>query len=276
MPDPLFQTLLDDTASTSWAPSGAVRDRARQRARRQRFATVAAAIVIAAGIGVTAVVVTRTDAVGPQPAESTSATPSPTPATGLGTQTPSTSAPSGSNTSAGPPEPTALVNELFLQPSDVGSGYQVVSPDGGSGDWTFEFSAAAIRCQKSASYPNQLVRRDWLLTRGAPTDDDGVSQYVTRYRSGDAARYFTLVRSVVAGCNPGAGKSMTIVAQRFAGQDALLVEVNYGEGNTAKHILVRQGDLVTQIYAKQDRSRAASQDLGKKAAARLCGGTPVC
>jgi hypothetical protein len=275
MPDPLFQTLFDETASTTWAPTGEVREQARRRVRRRQFATVAAAVVVAAVIGASAYAVTRPSGTDPQPGTSTSATPSPTPATGLGTSTPSASAPSSPATST-PADPIALVNELFLQPSDVGSGYRVVSSEGGSGDWTFEFSAAAIRCQKSVSYPNQQARRDWLLIRGAPTDDDGVTQYVARYRPGDAARYFNLVRSVVAGCSPAAGMSMTIVAQRFAGQDALLVEVNYGAGNTARHILVRQGDLVTQIYAKKDRSQAESQNLGKKAATRLCGGTPVC
>jgi hypothetical protein len=99
---------------------------------------------------------------------------------------------------------------------------------------------------------------------------------VARYRPGDAARYLDQVRTRVNACKPGSGQSISIGAQRFAGQDALLIEVNYGEGFTTKHILVRQGDLLTEFFTKPELSRAAAQELGRKAAHRLCGGTPVC
>ena len=275
MPDPLFQKLIDDTSSTRWAPTEVVHDRARQRVRRQRFATVAAAVVAAGVIGGSAFAVTRPEAAGPQPGSSTSATSSPTPDAGLGTSTPSASAPTGSATSSPPTEPTAIVNALFLQPSDVGSGYRVVTGEGGSGDWTFEFSAAALSCPRSSAYPTALARVERTLAAGAPGSDIGVTQYVGRYRPGAADRYLDDIRARVAACKPGAGRSIKIGAQRFAGQDSLMIEVNF-DGVTYKNVLVRQGDLLTEFFTKPERSRADTVELAKKAAARVCGGTPVC
>jgi hypothetical protein len=91
-----------------------------------------------------------------------------------------------------------------------------------------------------------------MLRRGAPESEDFVSQYVARYRPGDAARYLDQVRARVSACEPGDGMSLRIGAKGFAGQDALLIEVNYGEGYTT------------------------AQELGRRAALRLCAGTPVC
>jgi hypothetical protein len=61
------------------------------------------------------------------------------------------------------------------------------------------------------------------------------------YRSGDAARYLDQVRGRVTTRSPDGGKGIKVASQRFAGQDALLIEVNYGNGFTARHVLVRQG-----------------------------------
>lgn len=80
----------------------------------------------------------------------------------------------------------------------------------------------------------------------------------------------------MSSCEPGRGRSIKIVAQRFVGQDTLLIQVDYGEGFTTKHVLVRQGDLLTEFWTKPERTGAAAQEIGRRAALRLCGGTPTC
>jgi hypothetical protein len=185
-------------------------------------------------------------------------------------------------TSAAPRSPspaadaTTIGNALFLQPSDVGPGYRVDSGQEASDDWTFEFSASALGCQASGVAQSPNTRRVRTLSRGTPQAEDALTQSVARYRSGDAARYLDRVRARVDACTPATGQSMKIGAQHFAGQDALLIEVNYGGGVTTKHVLVRQGDLLTEFFTKPERSSAAAQELGRKAAHRLCGATPAC
>jgi len=165
---------------------------------------------------------------------------------------------------------------MFLQPDDVGSGYRLVSDGQGSGDWTFEFTASVLGCQQSEVPPSDITRRDRTLSRGTPEAEDALTQYVARYRPGDAARYLDQVRARVNACKPENGKSIKVGAQRFAGQDALLIEVNYGDGSTTKHVLIRQGDLLSEFFTKPERSSAAAEELGRKAALRLCQGSPVC
>lgn len=265
MPDPLFQNLFDVTDTMTWAPTDVVRDRARRRVRRTRVAAVAAAVVTVGLVSGGVAVAQREPAVDRRP--------------GTGTSWPAVESPPWSSrppvpSTPGAPEGTAL----FLRPGDVGPGYREVVDSGeGSGDWTFEFSAQMLGCPVlESTRPRSIARQDRMLSRGTPQAEDLMSQYVARYRPGDTARYLDHVRARVGACEPGSGKSITIGAQGFAGQGALLIEVNYGEGFTTKHVLVRQGDLLTEFFTKPERTSAAAQELGRTAAQRLCGGTPVC
>lgn len=277
MPDPLFQNLFNVADTMTWAPTDVVRDRARRRTRRTRVTAVAAAVV-AVGVISGGVAMAQLDhAVAPEPgtsrpaAQSTpSSPPPPSPSNPVPPPSAAPTSPTGS-------EGTAITDVLFLQPDDVGPGYRQVFDGQGSGDWTFEFTASVLRCQPPDSTgPHPITRRDQTLSRGTPQAEDSLAQSVARYRPGDAARYLDQVRSRVSACQPGIGKSIKVGAQRFAGQDALLIEVDYGDGFTTKHVLVRQGDLLTEFFTKPERSSAAAQELGRKAALRLCGVTPVC
>src|SRR5262245_53601110 len=236
MPDPLFQSLFNETETMTWAPADVVRDRARRRVRRTQVMTVAAAVV-AVGVISGGVAVAQLDqAAGPQPgtsqtaADPTSSGPSPAP---------SEPASPRSDVSTSPPasEPTAIVDALFLRPGDVGPDYRVVSGREGSGDWTFEFATSVLGCEVSDVTQWTNTRRDRTLSRGTPEAEDLLAQYVARYRSGDAARYLEQVRARVDACKPDNGRSIRIGAQRFAGQDALLIEVNYGGGVTTALVL---------------------------------------
>lgn len=84
------------------------------------------------------------------------------------------------------------------------------------------------------------------------------------------------MRARVEGCAPGGGREISIAARDFAGQEALLVAVDYSGGFRTYHVLVRQGDLLAEFFVKPNLGRAALQGLGRTAAARLCPGTDVC
>jgi hypothetical protein len=284
MPDPTFQRLFDDTELLPWAPVQDVRERARRRTVRTRVASTAAVVtafaLLASGIALAGDRgPDRPPPVGREPSASASAS-APAPST----SPPASSPPSGASPADGPgsgskgddPGLTTITDATFLQPSDVGSGYSVGDSSDGSGDWTVEFSLSVLRCGggQAALGPSD-ARRDRLLVRGNPGEEVGVSQYVDRLGNGDAARYVNQIRTMVNTCEAPDGQSIRVVADDVAGQDSLVIAVDYGGGSTATHVLVRQGDLVTQL-AMQERTQAQVVELARKAAQRLCAGTPVC
>jgi hypothetical protein len=272
MPDPLFQTLFDETNTLRWQPVEVVRDRARQRTNRVRLVAVAVAVIVVSVVsGGMATAFMRHDArPAPRPGDSASGSVN---ASATPPARPSDS-PSPKPSETSPPAP-AIIDAMFLQPDDVGSGYSVVVSEH-SGDWTFEFSMSVLQCPSSEAVPSPLTRRYRGLSRGTPPPEDGLSQYVARYQGGAAEAYLNQVRARVAACHPQGSMSVRIGAQRFAGDDALLIEVDFGGGFTTKNVLVRQGGLVTEFFTKPERDSQAVQDLGRKAALRLCEGTPAC
>ncbi|GAA1509468.1 hypothetical protein GCM10009827_024540 [Dactylosporangium maewongense] len=278
MPDPLFQTLFDDTEAVPWAPSGVVRDRARARTRRTRAAALAAATVAVVMVVGGVALAGRGPEKHVQPGISPTAAPSATPSQPAPTTpaAPSTGASSTSASSQPAVEPTALIDSLFLQPSDLGTGFKVApETDLGSGDWTTEFVFSAIGCSGSR-VPGQIERRDRSVHKGTGQSAESVGQYVARHKPGTAAQYFDDLRAKIAACQPGNGKGIRIKAQRFAGQDSLRIEYNFGDGWVGDLIVVRQGDLVTQFTFGGPSLADQGTALARKAASRMCNGTPVC
>jgi hypothetical protein len=246
MPDPLFQTLLDDTETASWAPAAVVRDRARRRTRRTRAAAVvgAAALAVAAVVGGVALA-------GPVPGASPAASPSPSSVAAIG-------------------------DELFLAPADVDPDYRIAAEgEATTGSWTYESVMEMLGCQPGARI-DPIDWRDRSLVRGTAKGAKPVSQRIARYRPGDAARYLQQVRDRVAACKPGDGTAVTIGAQRFAGEDALMIEHHLIAGNLGALVLIRQGDLVTQYEVAFDRDAQPTMTTAGRAADRLCAGIPVC
>lgn len=265
MPDQLFQKLFDDTAGTSWQSAGDLRARAHRR-RRTRVALVAAAAAVTIAGATGTVAAARLDSAPPDPGVSPTVAPapqSPTVASPSPTTAPPATVPGGDR---------APVNELLLRPEDVGPGYRTAS---GGGDWTFEFSASMLGC-RSAPRPVMAVEgADRSLLRGAPEADDRLSEAVSRYGPGDASRYLAEVRARVAACEPVGTQTISIADRDFAGEEALLVTVDYG-GQVTHHVLVRQGDLLAELFVKPAWDRAALRGLARVAAAILCDGTPAC
>jgi hypothetical protein len=274
MPNQRFQTLFDATAELRWERTDAVQERARRRRQRRRAMAVVAAVVTL-GLATGGLAAVRLDRAIEPPQRRTSgsvADPSPY---GPSSSTPASTQPPKESMSPAP-EGMAIGDPLFLQPEDVGRGYRTVEYTENPGDWTFESSSAALGCPPSQPHLPPLTRLDRLMIEGASDAGDGVRQYIAVYRPGDAAHYLDQIRSRVRACRPGAGRSIRIGAQRFAGADALLIEVNGGGGNIARHVLVRRGDVAAEFLITPTRSRAATLELGRTAARRLCAGAPVC
>jgi hypothetical protein len=61
-----------------------------------------------------------------------------------------------------------------------------------------------------------------------------------------------------------------LAAERFAGDDALLVDFDI-EGVSSRYVVVRRGEMVALIWTKGSLLDADTKDLGRKAAARLAG-----
>ncbi|MEH0822001.1 MULTISPECIES: hypothetical protein [unclassified Micromonospora] len=289
MPDPLFADLYRDTEHLSWAPTEQVRRRGRQRTRRTRIAaslaSVVAVAVVAGGVaalagGPDAAPLPVTPGTGsPTPTSTPTSTPSTTPGPNRSPSAPSR--PDGASSSR-PPQtssrPTtaaadpAIPTAAMLQNGDGPAGYRVSGGDI-DGDWNLAFSAAG--CTR-ADHP--LFRLDARAERGRRLSggpDRMVLQRVERLSSRDADRYLGLVRDRVDSCG-GGSVTLTVVASGFAGEESVLVRARYTSGGESLHLFVRQGDLVSELWQKGLTDLAASRELGRDAARRLCAGTDSC
>ncbi|GIH15271.1 hypothetical protein [Rugosimonospora africana] len=169
---------------------------------------------------------------------------------------------------------------MFLQPTDVDRGnVRLERPvvDGGESAFADE---AGLACRNTPPRRSTLVPMERGLRYLTAAEDLVVTdQWVARYRPADAAQYLNQVRTAVADCSPYPNASVTTVA-RFAGQDSLLVRIEIRAGGPAiqsdpvDYVFVRQGDLVTEF--EWAGTNDAAEQVGRRAAARLCAGTPTC
>ena len=267
MPDELFQPLLREAEKMTWEPETEVRVRANRRTQRARLMVVAGATVAVMAAGVAVAFAQRQPDAEPDPAESSPVATAPaTPSA-----EPSAEPSAGGSSSASPQPSTAapaqITDDWFLRPGDIGPDYRSVRSRESSGDWTFEFVAGMFNCPAGATGWRAQASEYRSFTPD-PGQDVGLAQYVARFAPGTAARYLTEVRSRVAGCRPQAGRSIRILAERFAGQDSVIVESRSG-GSPSLLVIVRQGDRLTEFWAKPSLAAARAQELGRVAAARL-------
>jgi hypothetical protein len=117
--------------------------------------------------------------------------------------------------------------------------------------------------------PDPVAERERKLRKGQPQADTFVNQHTGRYAAGEAAEYLNDIRERVSSCSPDDGRAVRIAAEGFAGDEALLVDFDYGGGYRSKTVLVREGDVLTEIFSKPTRSDSANRELGRKAAARF-------
>ena len=130
-------------------------------------------------------------------------------------------------------------------------------------DWTWEFSAAMLRCERPEKYYQDIEREQ----RSLEGDGGSVTQYVARYRSGDARRYVEQIRNRAAACEVSDGMSVDVVAENLAGDDSLWIQVELGSG-PAEHVIVRRGDTLTE-FTVDSIGTGRIPELEKMAAGRL-------
>ena len=120
-------------------------------------------------------------------------------------------------------------------------------------------------------------------TRGAISGERFVYQQVERYGRGDGARYLAGLRRVLPKCatylymhDPQAEGHLTVVANRFAGDDALLIRHELRAHEVEYHAVVRQGDVVMTVRVHIGAAESRARSIVQRLAGRLCAATPTC
>ncbi|WP_143162959.1 hypothetical protein [Couchioplanes caeruleus] len=253
-----------------------VRARARRRTVGQTVAVAGIAVVsmVAGGVAVAQVRQgpVTTPAATSSPSASRPSVPSLPPSTSPTTPADSSSkpaAPPPATTKSSPPPITEITSAMMLQPQDVGSGFTVLPPSDYHGDWIFEAGANSQGCSVDGFRPKMVSQR-WRSLRN---DDEQDSMYVEQrtvlYLKGHAAKYLQDIRRRIPDCPQDRSSPMEITAEGFAGDDALMVASDNGDGSISKRVLVRKGDVLTDIWRKKAPSDSAMRELARKAAARL-------
>ncbi|MBL7259647.1 hypothetical protein [Paractinoplanes lichenicola] len=270
MPDRHFRSLYAETEHTPWEPVEGVRRRARRRTTAQAGMVGAVVAIVLVSGGVAFARADRSPQPSPAPAASAAVSSAPAPSNPPSPVETSPSQdetpPSHLGTSPSLPETPSsdITRAMMLQPADVGPGY--LPADGtGDGDWSFEFNAAALGCP-AGSRPEAIDGRERALRKGREVY---VLQETTRFTEGGASAYLGGVRERVSNCKAPAGQSVRIASQHFAGDESLLVVFHYGDDYLTQIVLVRKGDVLTEIFSKPNPDESVSRSLGQKAAARF-------
>ncbi|MFI5851677.1 hypothetical protein ACIA8B_27820 [Micromonospora chalcea] len=283
MPDPIFSDLYQDTEDLIWAPTEQVRRRGRQRARRTQLAAGLAAAVAVAVVA-TGVVLARPDAAPPPvpPATVEPPTPTPTPSStpsaepsASGTPTPSRTTGQPSGTTGGgstsrPPSRT-IPAAATLQLADLPAGFRMSTDT--DGDWSLETVSMLCANPAPSLEVGQVAIREVALRGGS---GDSILQRITRHSGTSAAEVMRRVRRLATDCEPNRpGDSVSILADSLGGDDGLLVG-SESEGTPARWLVVRQGDLVTQLFVDRQTTPTEARRLARSVANRLCAGTDTC
>ena len=273
MSDPLFTDLIRDTERLTWKPAEEVRELGRRRTRRTRIGTGLAAFVAVVAVAGGAVGLNgRPDASRPPILPATeSPAPSVPPPSAAPASTPSSS-PSSSSPSSAPSvnRPESIPAAAMLQTADLPSGFRAAGTDL-DGDWSLE--AVTIFCEKPgpAITPGEVARRGAVFRTGSGSEGISVIQRVTRHSGGNAAAAMDKTRNLVTGCRMvRAGDSLTILATGLGGDESLLAGAEI-ERRRGQWLLVREGDLVSQLWLPQDTTEAEAREYAARVAERLGG-----
>jgi len=267
--DEVFELFRRGGPLAAAAGPGAAR-RVSNRRRRARLVAVIAGIVVAvAAPAVAYAVLPHTTE--PDPG----ATPTPD---ASATATSPTVSPSVTGPSSTPSvEPTAGVPAAsVLHESDVPAGYRYAGDDV-DGDWTLEFASQFCAAPNNMSgAPGPTASWGAVFHTGTGPGSSAILQRVGRHSLAQAQTYFQNVRAMGQGCVPNTEvpTSLAITADSFAGDESLVLTWT-GEGLDSTYVVVRVGELVTQIWYK-DTSAPDPVMLGQRAAVRLCEDTIAC
>ncbi|MEV4536710.1 hypothetical protein AB0J82_23285 [Asanoa sp. NPDC049518] len=258
MPDDVDELFARFRAGPPLAvPAGA--DAARRASRRRRRSqTAAAGVLTAVAVGLPSVGFAAGAFDHPPAVSGPPTSPSP-------------------STSTAPPDqvtgPGVDLRDVMLRESDLPAGYHRVELYKISKPRTLDKNAGACAFPRSAGV-NPLGRWHWdeSYERG---DDEDFYQITDKMDSSAAAEAWldNLPEQLRSHCPR---VRFTVVETGFAGADSTLIRVNANKGEPNSYVFVRQGDLITQIWLRNQNDAAALRDLGRVAAGRLCEGTATC
>jgi hypothetical protein len=171
----------------------------------------------------------------------------------------------------------------MLSASDLGSGVT------GNEERVDDHGALAMMLaycgQSPASWDKRVdflgFRQRWLKY---PNEMYAV-QELSRQPSPVAAKLIPELRAVFGGpCatvpiggNPDNVGTFTILDSKWGDESILMRETRTVGGPPAWRIMIRQGDLITEIRTAVDGlTEAQARDLGRRAAQRMCAATPTC
>lgn len=273
MPDPLFDGLYREVDKLRWPRSEEMRRRGHRAFVRRRVTMAAATVlaVLAGGVltgqalgveGTPPPAATEPPAVSPSPSGPASPSAALSPSSD-----PSPSAPDSEDPPTASPD-TAPLASAMLRVEDFPGAWEREPNRVGDGDWSFAFSASAV-CSERLQRPVASVD---ILDQAYRSESQTVIQRVERYAAGDAERYLQFVRTQVEECDSfRSSDGLTIQDEGFAGAESVLVRTVFA-GVRSEYIFVRQGDLVTEVWAKTAFD-SFGVPLAQRAADRLCGAT---
>jgi hypothetical protein len=239
-------------------------------AHRRRVSTVASCLLAAVAVGLPSVAFAagafdRTPhppAVTDQPAPTRTPHPSTPPPTRGRTQPPEET----------PSEPIVVPAEAMLRESDLPPGYRS-RPASKNGDWTL--AATASRCvdrRPAGTTPDYRAASEIAFLRGR---DEPLLQTVFRMATPDDARRWLDGLPDRLGGDCGRMR-FAVVDSGFAGERSVIIRVTAAEGEPNLYLFLQRGVLLTEIWEKHQTDVDAMRELGRKAADRLCAGTPAC
>lgn len=265
----LFEQLRGSQTPTPFASPDDVRRRGRQRSHRQALAAGSAVLAVA-GLGTGWAIGVAGQPSPEPPARSASSPASATPPT----PAPSTAAPSTSAPSTSAPltvAPPAVSAERLLRPDDfpAKAGVTASELEGQGREWPWLTVVSGCPEYQADDYPTIAERHDGrglAFTAG----EWHAWQIVESYP--DAAANLADVRKAIATCPafqyPGGVRiEQTVAAERFAGDDALLVRIGR-DARTDYMVVVRVGPLVATLMYP-DGPQADAQDMATTMEARL-------
>jgi hypothetical protein len=254
----LFEQLRGSQPPTPFAPPEQVRRRGRQRNHRQALAAGSAVLAVA-GLGTGWAI-----GVADQPAPPPPASQAPPASLSPPTSAPPTSAPLTV-------DPPSVPASRLLEPDDFTAigGVTASELEGQGREWPWLSVVSGCPEYRADDYPTVAKRHDgrglqylaaewvaWEIVESYP----------------DANANLADIRKAIATCPKfqyldGVEIEQTVVAERFAGDDSLLVRVRRGERNDYM-VVVRVGALVaTLLYS--DGPEADARDMATAMEARL-------
>lgn len=266
----IFEQLRGSQPPAPFAPPEQVRRRGRQRNHRQALAAGSAVLAVA---GMGAGWALGTAGGDPKPPTASLVPPTATATPTSPPASPPTTPPSSSPRAVNGPVPASamLRPEEFAAIGDPSSGeLEDQGPDGP--DWPWLTVLSECPDYQENDYPT-LARR--ISARGlgySKLGSEEWSAWEIAERYPDAAANLADVREAIARCPvhqvpDGVEIELTVVAERFAGDDSLLVRVRLG-ANFAYMVVVRVGNLVATLRYP-DGPEADARDMAAPMAARL-------